>query len=247
MTTTFFSPPGFGEIIPLNREEHRRAHPASVTAAFVSDLTAIPLTVPEFSQAAFHYPIAFVGAGNGEYQSVAITGLKQNVNTYVGKDGLWRAGCYVPAFVRAWPLCLAEVKESDGSIRGERLVCIAKDAIVSDGIELFDEAGKPTEFWKEREKFLKEYEDARTWTQDMCRLLHAHGVLKEFAVQADTGAGDKFVLKGMYRVDETLLGKLNSYQLRMMIKRGWLQAVYAHILSLRHFQDLLDEASPSTH
>lgn len=245
--TKIYSPLGYGEIIPLERNQHRFAYPANCNAEFVQQQAAIPLTLIEFSKAANKYPIVFVGSPDTEFQAVVITGLRPNENLFIGKDGYWLAGCYVPAFVRAYPLCIAEVRDEQGKASNERLVCIARKALVNDGIELFNEAGEATEFWKEKERFLKEYEDARVWTQDMCRLLKAHNVLVPFGVQADTANNNKYALTGMYRVDEALLGKLTSYQMRQLIKRGWMQSIYAHILSLAHFQDLLGEVNPGLH
>lgn len=243
MTTKIYSPPGYGEIVPLDRKAHRFAYPGDISASFLRGMNAIPLTLPEFGKAQCHYPIIFVASADGEFSAVAITSLRKDENLFVGKDGRWRSGVYMPAYVRAYPLCIAEVLNEEDQIESNRLVCIAKQAIVSDGIELFDEAGQPTELWNEKERFLQEYENARTLTQDMCRLLKAHNVLVPFAVQAEMGNHEKHVLTQMYRVDEALLGKLTSYQMRQLIKRGWMQSVYAHILSLGHFQDLLGDLS----
>jgi hypothetical protein len=245
MQTKLYSPPGFGEILPLDRKEHRFAYPNDVNTKFLRQQTVIPLTSIEFASAVCHYPIVFVKSGNGEYQTVAVTGIRMNENVFVDSEGHWRSDCYVPAYARAYPLCIAEVLQQDEKPRNERLVCIAKNAIVNAGVELFTETGEPTEFWKAKEHFLQEFEEARTWTQDMCRLLQAHNILVPFAVQADMTNSDKHALTGMYRIDEALLGKLTSYQLRQLIKRGWLQAIYAHLISLRHFQNLLGEIKPA--
>lgn len=67
-------------------------------------------------------------------------------------------------------------------------------------------------------------------------------LLKEFAIQVASANKELFNLAGMYRVDEAALTKLSAYQFRKLIEQGWMEKIYAHIISLRNFQALLDHA-----
>jgi hypothetical protein len=240
MTQSIQTPPGYKKLEALNKTAHRFALPKETSFAFSAQLNALPLTLSEFPVACHHYPVVFSSPdGIGDFSAIAVTGLKSGHSLFCGTDGKWRAGVYIPAYARCYPFCLATVIE-DGKTRPNKLVCIAAEAVVSDGVELFTESGDYTPAWREREKLLQEYENDVAKTAEMCKALKGMGLFKEFAIQATTANKELFNLAGMYRVDEAALSKLSAYQFRKLIAQGWMEKIYAHLISLRNFQSLVD-------
>jgi SapC len=242
MTQTVHPPVGFKKLEALNKRAHRFALPREPSFAFCAQLNALPLTLSEFPVACRHYPIAFSSPdGIGDFGAVAVMGLKSAQNLFCGEDGKWREGVYVPAYVRCYPFCLATVIEN-GKTRRDKLVCIDAGAVVQDGVELFTERGDSTPAWREREKLLQEYESDVARTAGMCKALQGMGLFREFALQATTTTVDRelFNLTGMYRVDEAALAGLSLSQIRKLINQGWMEKIYAHLISLRNFQSLAD-------
>ena len=240
MTQTIRTPICYKQLEALNKITHRFALAQEASFAFCAGLNALPLTVSEFPVACRHYPIVFASPdGMDDFGAAAVTGLKSAQNLFCGAEGKWRANTYVPAYVRCYPFCLATVIE-EGNARSNKLVCIAKEAVVLNGLELFTENGDPSPLWYEREKLLKEYENDTARTAEMCKALKGMGLFTEFAVQATTPGKKPVNLAGMYRVDEAAIAKLSALQFRKLIKNGWMEKIYAHIISLRNFQVLVD-------
>lgn len=241
MPQSIQNPIGYKQLEALNKQTHRHALAKEPSFAFASTINALPLTVSEFPVACRHYPVVFVSPdGKGDdFAAAAVTGLKPGQNLFCDSDGNWRPQAYIPAYARCYPFCVATIVE-DGKTRADKLVCMDAGAVVKDGLELFDEEGTPTKVWREREKLLQEYETDATKTAEMCRALKSMALLKEFAVQAASANKELFSLAGMYRVDETALAKLSVYQFRKLIEQGWMEKIYAHIISLRNFQALQD-------
>ena len=242
MTQTIQNPIGYKQLEALNKQVHRHALAKEPSFAFSSGINALPLTVTEFPLACRHYPLVFVSPdGKGDFGAAAVTSLKQGQNLFCDSKGSWRPQTYIPAYARCYPFCLAAIVE-DGKTRADKLVCIDADAVVKDGLELFDGEGTPTKVWREREQLLQEYENDAVKTAEMCRALKSMALLKEFAIQVASANKELFNLSGMYRVDEAALTKLSAYQFRKLIEQGWMEKIYAHIISLRNFQALLDHA-----
>ena len=90
--------------------------------------------------AARSYPVVF--SNTAPWLPLAVTGLRQNENMFVEKDGSWRDGSYVPAYVRRYPFALARQQE-----QGPYTLCInseSKRLVKKGGQPLFDGA-KATE------------------------------------------------------------------------------------------------------
>src|SRR4051812_2809495 len=91
---------------PLSPETHGKAGVKSMDGpfGFAKVGHAIPLTVGEFPPAALTGPIIFVG---DEKMPIAVMGLSAVENMFLRPDGLFEAGCYVPAYIRRYPFVFA--------------------------------------------------------------------------------------------------------------------------------------------
>src|SRR5689334_18935000 len=73
---------------------------------FAAKSNAVPLTVQELVQAQRDYPIVFTNEAVS--MPMAVVGLQDQLNLYVGADASWRRGAYIPAYVRRYPFLFSE-------------------------------------------------------------------------------------------------------------------------------------------
>ena len=123
------SPPGYGEVVTLDRQAHAGLGLVPATDhLWTSALTAAAIGLVEFSRAALDYPLAFVRRGE-RYDAVAVLGLRAGENLFVDASGHWRPGAYVPAGIRLHPLCLAEIATGDSDAAPRTLVAVQADRL----------------------------------------------------------------------------------------------------------------------
>jgi len=235
------TPPfAYTEIVPLNKT-HRVLVPqrGKITPAF-RNLHALPVSLVEFPLVSRDYPIVFVTADSGKtYAAFAVLGLEAQKNLFLMADNTWDRRAYLPAYVRRYPFCMATIT-MDGKVREERLVCVEKKALREKGDRLFDDAGKPLPEWEQQQKLLIEYEADLARTHEMCSLLASNGVLEPFTMQARPNEGSPFALSGMARMNDQKLAQFEGDQIKTLMTRGYLAAIYTHLASLANFQRLLD-------
>jgi hypothetical protein len=191
----------------------------------------------EFFQAARHYPIVFVGQGE-QAMPIALLGLTQGHNGYVGDDHQWQANTYIPAFVRRYPFVLAQ----DG--QDKFTVCF--DAAYpgwnqEDGRELFAEDGQNSPFLEEMIQFLQNFTAEMERTRAFVAQLNALELLSPRTLKLTHKSGETFVLSDFLAVDEEKFGTLADEQVLALHKAGFLGWVYAHLMSLGHANQLFDD------
>ncbi len=237
------TPPfAYPEIDMLKKNDRVALPKPGDTPAFCRDLHVIPVSYTEIPVAQRDYPIVFVTADNGAtFMTMAILGLKARQNLFVSPLG-WDRSVYVPAYVRRYPFCMAKVTVDEAQ-RDERVVCVAKQAVVPDGDALFDASGAPTADWQALEKLLQEYETDLVRSEELCRMVAELGLLEPFNMQASLNTGATLQLTGMHRVSETRLNELDPAKLQDLAKKGVLARLYSHLLSLENFRRLTDRAA----
>jgi hypothetical protein len=234
------SPPfGYKEVVPLQRNQKVRLLKAGEIPPFVRDLNAIPISYAEFAKVARNYPIVFTSGDQGAtFAPVAVLGMTGGENLFVSKDA-WAENTYVPAYARRFPFCMARVT-ANGIEQQDRLICVEKAYAGEGGESMFNSKGEPSEKWKEIERLLSEYEADLERSREMCGILGDYGLLESFTMQATLNNGGPLQLAGMYRVDEKKIEDLNSSQLKNLVKKGVMGRIYAHLLSLDNFSNLLE-------
>jgi hypothetical protein len=236
------APPfGYKEIVPLNRGQKIRLLAPGEIPEFARALNAVPISYTEFALVAREYPIIFTTAGDPKaFAPVAALGMQNGENLY-NQGNAWASGVYVPAYVRRFPFCMSRVT-IDKVEQKNRLICVEKGQLDDKaGEALFDAKGQPTEKWQAIEQLLSDYEADMGRSQEMCGILADYALLEPFTMQAkmNTG-GEPVAMTGMFRVAEAKIEHLNANQLKNLVKKGILSRVYAHLLSLGNFANLLD-------
>jgi hypothetical protein len=230
-------PPLYGTLEPLNAQRHGRLRVREAGYGFAREATAVPLAAEEFVAAARSLPIVF--AAQPPHLPVAVTGLAAGHSLYVGNDGAWRPGAYVPAYLRRHPFFL--VRTAPGS--DQLVLCLdpkAPQVSEAAGEALFTEDGKATPALDRALAFCRSVEEASLRTRAMSEGLAEAGLLKAAVVQFEQ-AGRPIRIDGFWAVDRAALMALPAEKLKDLRDRGWLEAVYAHLLSIGGLSSLAQQ------
>ncbi len=247
---TLRAPPGYGAVQPLDTRRHAGMGPsAEPRYTWMSRLNAVYLSLPEFGRAALDYPLAFAKAGgrNDEFQPVAVLGMKAGENLFVDDDGRWQRDRYLPAYCRRYPFCIAELPETQATTsQARRLVCVDETGLHAHSQQpWFDRDGAATSAWAPMLQLIEHLETARQQSRALAHRLDALGLLVPFDAVSLPKRGPRSRLQGLYRVNEPHLQSLSGRDLRTLLSKGELRAIYAHLISLENFARLLDLAAQS--
>lgn len=199
---------------------------------------AVPLLAAEMTTACRHMPIVFTDEALP--QPLAVVGLREKENLFVGADGRWLPGAYVPAYVRRHPFIFLE-----DSARHELTLCIDETApqLVADGSgqPLFDAQGRPTAVTRSALAFCRDYQARHQQTRAFADALVTADVLVDHRAEISlAGGGEPLALQGFKVVDEARLQALPDAVFLDWRARGWLPLVYSHLLSAGSWAALVD-------
>jgi hypothetical protein len=227
----------YKDLVPLSSVDHASWKTRQLESApWLQDQHAIPVTVDEFASAQRFFPIIF-SAGDSPVP-LALLGLNEGVNVFMGEDGRFTENVYVPAYVRRYPFMLAKLRpDSD-----ELSVCFdpTADAIgpFDEGDALFED-GPPADATKQILEFCEQFEQAGQRTEAFMKDLAESELLMdgELSIQPDAEK-PPFIYRGFQMVNEEKLRDLRGDQLRKMNQSGLLPLVYAHLFSLAQMREV---------
>jgi hypothetical protein len=221
---------------PLDPKRHAGlALRDDMTYAFTAGVNALPLNMVEMPQAALHYPVAFSPDGRGT--PVAIVGLRDDENLFVGPDGRWDPGAYIPAYARRYPFIFSQMPAQPGDAEqdGPRYaLCVdaVERATVKGGARaFFGPDGKPAEVTNNALEFCKSYQAAAQQTEAFGAALADAGLLVAREVDVDIPGKHRRRFSGIHIVDEKKLAELDEGLFVDWRGKGWLMAIYAHLIS----------------
>ncbi|MBL8651525.1 MAG: SapC family protein [Sphingopyxis sp.] len=230
----------YKDLVPLSSIDHANFHARSLEKAdFLIDQHAVPLTSDEFVSACRFYPIVFSAGDNPV--PLALMGLNEGVNTFVGDDGKLLNPVYVPAYVRRYPFLLAKLRPDTDELS----LCFdpTSGAVgeFEDGDALFD-GTEPTEPTKMVLEFCKNFEEAGQRTGAFVDELKKADLLMDGEVSIQPENSDKpFIYRGFQMVDEAKLRELRGDVLRKMMQNGMLGLIFAHLFSLQLMREVFAE------
>ena len=179
----------------LNKVTHKdiKITPLGGDYCFAKQTNSVILAGIEFTEAAKEYPIVFARAGES-IVPVALLGLRNEENLFVGDDNAWDAR-YIPAFVRRYPFVLAAAPDSQ-----KQVVCIDESYTgfdASDGEALFSDTGEPTQLLIKAMEFLEEYQRQYLRTETFLKRLKENDLLMTLNARVDLVDGKQFALTGL--------------------------------------------------
>jgi hypothetical protein len=223
----------YNDLLPLNSINHKdwKVGPLN-DAGFMANTHALPLTVEEFMDAQRHFPIVFTIGDNPV--PIALMGLNEGVNTFMGEDNKLISDVYLPAYVRRYPFMLARLQPDveelslcfDPSVKN-----IGKGI---EGQDLFTDGGEPTENTRNILEFCRQFEEAGQRTQAFIKILQDMNLLMdgEVAITRGDQPDTPFIYRGFQMVDEAKLRELPTEKLEEIHKNGILMLIHAHLFSL---------------
>lgn len=230
-------------------------------AGFAAGAVAIPLVAGEFAAAGRHYPIVF--ASGEAAMPLVVTGVAAGRNLFVDAAGHWRAGTYVPGYVRRYPFIGMADQEGGPLMLGidstsDRLSTNAR----RDGADPFFEAdGQPAEAGRAAIAFCEAYAVEHERTRAFAAALEANGLLVEKSLRieyanpvsgavsgtdtAPAAAAATAEVNGFRLVDEKAFRALSGEALATFHANGWLDLVALHLASQLSWQALVDASNPA--
>lgn len=201
----------------------------------MGDGLMLALTFPgEFRNVQAYYPIVFHKGPDGAFQPVALFGLREGQNLFLGGDR-WDAS-YIPLAVARQPFLI-------GMADGEPVIHIDLDSPRvgrAAGEALFREHGGTTEFLERVNSMLLALHDGVRATPAFVDALLQHSLLETFVLDIELDRGEQFRLAGFYAIHEERLRALDGAALAALNAAGHLEAIYMAIASLSHLRGLID-------
>lgn len=235
----------FSALVALDTQQHRSLTlPAQrQDFSFAAAAHMLPLNAAEVAVAMHHYAIAFVREGEAVVL-VALTGLPDTGNRYVNAQGQWRAGAYIPAYVRGYPFIA--VRAAPGV---EPVIAFdpnAADFKAPNGQALLTADGQASEQLKGILAFHGEVQALTQRTQHMTQALQAEGVLEDgqLNVHNPNGSpnGSTAQIGGFLVVNEAKLRALPPDALKRLMDADAIGLAYAHLFSMSNLGHLLTDA-----
>jgi SapC len=199
----------------------------NLNTSFAVTLNAVPVNLVEGPRLCHVYPIVFSPDGNA--QPLAILGLRDGENLFVGRDGQWDADVYIPAYFRRYPFILTEAPGAGQlSLHFDNAPGILDE---KSDLRLFEGPGKPSELVKRAMEYCKGYYAAERQTKLFSEALTASGILGDPRTEVTTSDGERIKVSAFRMVDEKKLADLPDKDFLEWRKRGWLPFLYAHLFS----------------
>lgn len=226
----------------LRFEEHRIAGLKRQNGfPFARDTIAVPLCIGEFTAAVRHYPIVFTP--DDHHTPLAVLGVQEGKNLFVNEDGSWKAGFYVPAYVRRYPFIVTDTPDQQSQLlaidgASERFVIDADKE--KDVARLFDDEGGPTSAAQEAMTFCHAFHSEHMKTTAFSNALASAGLLTANHAQMQLPNGNRYSLDGFMVVEEQAYRALPAETLVEWQANGWLDPVALHLASRQNWQTLLD-------
>lgn len=221
---------------PLSSERHSdMSLRTTPNYRFTVGVNAVPVMAAEFSIACRHFPILFTESDPP--QAIALLGLRTGENLLVNADGAWAQGAYIPAYIRRYPFIFSE-----DAARGEFTLCIDEAAeAVHQGRDnpLFID-GKPSATTEAALTFAREFQAQSAFTNEFVKAVAAANILVERRADVTLDSGERMSLAGFRMIDEARFNKLPAEDLLTWRDRGWLGLVYAHLISIGTWSELIN-------
>jgi hypothetical protein len=199
---------------------------------------SVLLGAAEFAPAMRSYPIVFTSTE--PRVAVAVLGLEGDENLFVGEDGKWREGDYIPAYVRRYPFIFLEHPD-----KNELTLCIdeASGLLIQTEDRLLFEAGEPTQLTRDALEFCREFHQQTLTSAAFVGELARHSLLVPNEARAVLNSGKEMTLRDFQVVDEAKFNALPDDVFLEWRHRGWLSLVYCHLLSMASWSHLVELAA----
>jgi hypothetical protein len=211
-------------IVLLNSQTHRDVTVQSAASARYGDaMRFVPVIVNEFAFAAVHYPIFFAkDAQTGEFYCGAMLGIDEDENLFLteGKD----FETYRPLNLQRGPFFTSG---ADIAIDLDHL------RVQPGGKALFTDEGEPSDYLKNIMGVFQNLRPGLEQTKTFIATLMAAKLIEPIDINLAFDDGTRRNLEGLYTVNQDVLKNLADTKIVDLFHRGYLQAIYLMIASLK--------------
>lgn len=220
----------------LNNVQHRdlRIH-SQRGAAWGDAVMCCPATPEEFRSLQAHYPIVFQPDGEGSFLPVALFGLVEGENLFLGPDG-WDAD-YLPLAMRRLPFAIGVAGDELRMMVDMGSPRIARSA--AEGEAVFLPQGGHSPLLDEANSVLRALHEGLQSAADFVRTLQAHELLEPFVLEVPRPDGSRGRLEGFFMVHEERLAALDATTLALLHQADYLQPIYMALASLSRLPPLI--------
>lgn len=224
------------KIVPLVVEDHADLKvKSSLGFSHLKDQHILPLVAHEFVSVSSDVPVIFIKhAESGRIMPMALLGLKPGENLVVDEAGVW-TNQYIPGIVATYPFRVMPSPHDQSQLAiaiDEESDWVSKD----EGNALFED-GQETDFLVNRKNAVQTYFEHNQITEGFVSILSDLDLFDERTLTIEA-SGDQINLNGIYAVNEEKLNALPEDKFNDLRKRGFLPAIYAHMISLNQIRRL---------
>ena len=227
----------YRRIEPMSLAQHRDLKLFDVEDfSLARDVGLVPITLGEFAVAARQYPIVFLRPPKGQPpMPVAALGTHPRENLFVGADGRWLAGFYIPAYLRRYPFITGDTADKT---RKAVFVDVDSPRISrEDGAPIYDKEGLST-IGKAAVDFCGQYHAQAEQTTPFARALGDAGIFMAHDYPGPAMPARPREARLMMAIDERRLSTVADALFLEWRAKSWLPAIYMHLFSLGHFTAL---------
>lgn len=218
--------------VVLTVARHGKAGVKQITDfGFARPANSVPVGADEMLAAQSHFPIVFTGTDPAA--PVAVLGIVRNL--FVEEDGRWRAGAYIPAYLRRYPFLLAR-----GVSAKETYLAVDEgaDAFALDGGQPLFLGDAPSDLARRALEFCLAFEVQLDIARAFAEAARGAGLLATRRADLRLNDGNRLSLDGFRVIDEARFDTLPNETFLLWRRNGWLGLAYAHLLSMRKWHDL---------
>jgi hypothetical protein len=223
----------------ISRSEHAQARWRQRKGyEFAADQQVVEVLLAELGNVLPHYALGFIKAKE-QYQLIAVLGLGNERNYFVGLDNKWMCSV-IPAAFRGYPFILLPNSES-----AERVLCIDEGYLSEDSNDtaVFQEDGELDPSTAKVLDFLNKCDSNRDLTQKACDSLAEANIIEPWPLKISAGDDEEAVpIEWLYRINEPALNKLSRSALAVLRSTSALPLAYAQLFSVHQLKLLSERA-----
>ncbi|WP_049720984.1 SapC family protein [Gilvimarinus polysaccharolyticus] len=216
-------------------------------AQFGEAVHLVPVIADELRSLVLDYPICFIkDTETGQFGLYALLGFGEGENLYLNGDN-WHAS-YIPLHVRRQPFLVANHTLNDNSSRSVAMVDMDSARIsqsADQGEAIFDDAGQPTEYFKQMQRLLAKLIEGSQITSRFIQTLADKNLLEAAKINITLASGEQKNYEGLYTINEQTLATLEPEAVSELHKLGYLQACYLMLASMGNISKLIDKKQES--
>jgi hypothetical protein len=232
------------QYVMLNNVAHKELRVITRYGKEFGDNVATAIVVPtEFADVQREYPIFFrKDPATGEYSALALMGLQQDENLYLGPKG-WEAD-YIPGVVARGPFFIGyQRREVNGKVENAPVVHVDLDSPrvnKTEGEAVFTAQGTNTRYLDNIAALLNAVNLGLEVAKPMFEAFIAAELIEPVQLEVTVNSEEQFNLTGLYTISREKLASLDADTLFKLHRAGYLQAAFLVVSSMANVQRLID-------